>query len=714
MSGLQKRLLHRLARLYGVETSYLDYRGTRRRAAPESLLAALRALGAPLAKPEHLSGALRETLQRQWRRICEPVVVAWGGKPPCLELRLPGRAGAGPAGCRLELEDGRELRWSRRLERLPGLRAALVEGEAYTVKGLALPRRLPEGYHRLTLDLPGSRQEVLIISAPLQAHTSPGSAAEGAWGVFLPLYALRTGTDWGAGDLSGLQDLLQLVQGLGGSIAGTLPLLATYLDEPFAPSPYQPVSRLFWNEFYLDVTRSPEFGASPEARALFDDRAFQAELASLKAAPLVDYKGGMKLKRRVLEACLRHLLADGSGSGRLAAFRRWAEENPGARDYARFRAAVEKQRAPWTKWPERLQEGTLLGGDYEPEAEHYHLYVQWLAREQFQNLSAGARQRGLSLYLDFPLGVHGGGYDVWRGQAIFVREASSGAPPDELFGGGQDWHFPPLHPERLREQGYRYFIACLRHHLRHAGILRLDHVTGLHHLYWIPAGLPAAEGVYVRYRSEEFYAVLTLESRRSQSLIVGEDLGTVPGYVRRAMARHRIQRMYILPFETTGDSGRVLRPVPANALAALNTHDMPPFAAYWQSRRGKEERLTLPAYLYRRGLLETPTQKTGALLRGCLAHLAASRARVVLVNLEDLWLETEPQNIPGTVDQYPNWRRKARCTLEEISRMPEVLEALAELSRLRNRRVKVRPRRSLRITGKILQTGREGFNHHEH
>ena len=504
------------------------------------------------------------------------------------------------------------------------------------------------------------------------------------------------------------------MQGLGGSIAGTLPLLATYLDEPFAPSPYQPVSRLFWNEFYLDVTRSPEFGASPEARALFDDRAFQAELASLKAAPLVDYKGGMKLKRRVLEACLRHLLADGSGSGRLAAFRRWAEENPGARDYARFRAAVEKQRAPWTKWPERLQEGTLLGGDYEPEAEHYHLYVQWLAREQFQNLSAGARQRGLSLYLDFPLGVHGGGYDVWRGQAIFVREASSGAPPDELFGGGQDWHFPPLHPERLREQGYRYFIACLRHHLRHAGILRLDHVMGLHHLYWIPAGLPAAEGVYVRYRSEEFYAVLTLESRRSQSLIVGEDLGTVPGYVRRAMARHRIQRMYILPFETTGDSGRVLRPVPANALAALNTHDMPPFAAYWQSRRGKEERLTLPAYLYRRGLLETPTQKTGALLRGCLAHLAASRARVVLVNLEDLWLETEPQNIPGTVDQYPNWRRKARCTLEEISRMPEVLEALAELSRLRNRRVKVRPRRSLRITGKILQTGREGFNHHEH
>ena len=714
MSGLQTRLLHRLARLYGVETSYLDYQGTRRQATPESLLAALRALGAPLAKPEHLPGALRETIQRRWQRTCEPVVVAWEGKTPCLELRLPGRAATGPAGCRLQLEDGRELRWSRRLEHLPGLRSALVEGEVYTVKGLPLPSRLPEGYHRLTLDLPGSRQGILIISAPLQSHTSPGSSSNRTWGVFLPLYALRTGTDWGTGDLSGLQELLQMVQGLGGSIAGTLPLLASYLDEPFAPSPYQPVSRLFWNEFYLDVTRSPEFGSSTEARALFDGPAFQAELASLKAAPLVDYKGGMRLKRRVLEACLRHLLAGGPGSGRLAAFRRWAGENPSARDYARFRAAVEKQRALWPEWPERLREGTLQEGDYELEAEQYHLYVQWLAREQFQDLSAWARQRGLTLYLDFPLGVHGGGYDVWRWQGIFAREASSGAPPDRLFSGGQDWHFPPLHPERLREQGYRYYIACLRHHLRHAGILRLDHVMGLHHLYWIPAGLPATEGVYVRYRSEELYAILTLESRRSQSLIVGEDLGTVPGYVRRAMARHQIQRMYILPFETTGDAGRPLRPVPPNALAALNTHDMPPFAAYWQSLRGKAEGLALSAYLYRRGLLETTTQNTRSLLRGCLAHLAASRARVVLVNLEDLWLETEPQNVPGTLEEYPNWRRKARYTLEEISRMPEVLETLAELNRLRNRRVRVRPRRSLRLTGKILQTGREGSNHHEH
>lgn len=709
MSGLEKRLLHSLARLYGVETSFLDYRGTRRQAAPESLLAALRALGAPVEKLDQLPGALRETRQKQWRRICEPVIVAWGGTPPWLELRLPAQACGGSAGCRLRLEDGRELHWSRRLERLPALKTRLVEGVAYMVRGLDLPRGLPAGYHRLTLELPGSRQEILIISAPLRAHTSPAGAENRTWGIFLPLYALRTGRDLGAGDLGGLGELLQFVHGQGGSIAGVLPLLAAYLEEPFAPSPYQPVSRLFWNEFYLDVCQSPEYKASPRARALFDDHAFRAELAKLKAAPLVDYKRGMKLKRAVLEACLSYLLE--GGSGRLAAFRRWTGENPGALDYARFRAAVEKQRVTWLKWPERLREGTLKEGDYEPAAEHYHLYVQWLVQEQLQNLSALARLKGLTLYLDLPLGVHEGGYDVWRERGVFVREASSGAPPDELFGGGQDWQFPPLHPEAIREQGYSYYIACLRHHLRYAGVLRLDHVMGLHHLYWIPAGLPASEGVYVRYRSEEFYAILTLESRRNRSLIVGEDLGTVPGYVRKAMARHRIQRMYILPFEITGDSRRVLRPVPPNALAALNTHDMPPFAAHWQTRSGRREQLTLPAYLYRRGLLDTPTRETGAILRGCLAHLAASRARVALVNLEDLWLETEPQNIPGTIDEYPNWRRKARYSLEDFSQKPEILETLAELHRLRTMRVRVRPRRPLRITGKLTQTGKEGFNH---
>ncbi|MBC7106597.1 MAG: 4-alpha-glucanotransferase, partial [Firmicutes bacterium] len=300
---------------------------------------------------------------------------------------------------------------------------------------------------------------------------------------------------------------------------------------------------------------------------------------------------------------------------------------PGVRDYARFRAAVERRRGGWTSWPAMMRDGRLEEGDYDPQNEQYHLYVQWAASEQFGVLADRARAEGVGLYLDFPLGVHREGYDVWRERGVFVLKANSGAPPDPFFTGGQDWGFPPLHPEAVREQGYRYFRACLRHHLRHAGALRLDHVMGLHRLFWVPRGLPAREGVYVRYPAEEFYALLCLESLRHGSALVGEDLGTVPRYVRSAMGRHGVYRMYILPFELTPHPGKTLRYVPADRLAGLNTHDMPPFAAFWEAC-DDAVRSSVARFLRDRGWLGAPEEGPGEVLRAALRYLAASRARV--------------------------------------------------------------------------------------
>ncbi|MBC7325390.1 MAG: 4-alpha-glucanotransferase, partial [Moorella sp. (in: Bacteria)] len=371
-------------------------------------------------------------------------------------------------------------------------------------------------------------------------------------------------------------------------------------------------------------------------------------------------------------------------SERQAALRSWAEKHPAAQDYARFRAVVERQRAGWPAWPARMRNGILQEQDYDPEAERYHLYVQWLAFQQFREAADRARQSGQGLYLDLPLGVHPDGYDVWRERAAFAPEASVGAPPDAFFAQGQDWGFPPLHPERIRDQGYRYYLACLRHHLRHASVLRLDHVMGLHRLFWVPRSLSAREGVYVRYRAEEFYAILTLESQRSRTLLVGEDLGTVPGCVRAAMTRHKVYRMYVLPFEYKPDPYQALRPIPAGVLACLNTHDMPPFKAFWlEKEKNINDRLALPLFLRRRGRLQIPTNNVEAVFLACLKHLAASRARLLAVNLEDLWLETAPQNVPGTGDEYPNWRRKARYALETFTQKPEVRAALSEINRLR-------------------------------
>lgn len=679
MPGTELRLLYQLARLYGVETHYHDVAGERRPAAPPTLLSVLRALGAPVAGLADVPGALRERRQEKWRRCSRPVLVAWDGEPAHFELSMPAASSERPAYCSVELENGEERHWTCDLASLPVAREATVEGVNYIVRELALPADLPRGYHKVRVATGRHTCESLLIRAPRQVYNLSNDTTGRIWGVFIPLYALHSGSSWGAGNFTDLGNLMHWTQEMGGSLVGTLPLLATFLDEPFDPSPYAPASRLFWNEFYLDVTRIPELQRCPEAGTLAQSPDFQKKVASLQATPLVEYRHGMAVRRSVLEELARCFFAE--DSGRQAALRRWVFEKPAAVDYARFRAATDRRRDGWPLWPDRMRDGLLREGDYDPEAERYHLYAQWVAEEQLQALAAETRKNGPGMYLDFPLGVHSAGYDVWREREAFVMSAGTGAPPDALFEEGQDWGFPPLHPERIREQGYRYYIACLRHHLRHAGVLRLDHVMGLHHLFWIPPGMGAREGIYVRYRSAEFYAVLALESHRYKTAIVGEDLGTVPPYVRADMSRHGLHRMYVLPFEIEAESA-ALRPVPASAAASLNTHDMPPFAASLGAP-AKGNRSALCDFLRTEGLLETEADDAASLIRACLAYLAVSKAPLVLVNLEDLWQETEPQNVPGTGVDAPNWRRKARYGLEVFTQMPGVVETLRHVNHLR-------------------------------
>lgn len=676
-----RRALHQLARLYGITTEYRDFTDGLRQASPHALLAALGALGAPVAGAADIPDALHRRRLELWSRRCEPVAVCRAGEKSALELRLEAGRCNGRIHCRLVPEAGAPRQWRCELARLPVVGAEKVAGVEYTARRLPLPAGLPPGYHRLTIQFSDGICETTLISAPARAYALP-AGADRLWGVFVPLYALRSEGSWAAGDVTDLETLQNWVRSLGGSLAGTLPLLAAYLDDPFDPSPYAPVSRMFWNEFYLDVARIPELGNCPSAQELLTSPAFQADIEALRKTPLVDYRRGMAVKRSVLDLLARCCYA--GESARLGELRRWAAENPSVQDYARFRAAVVRQGCVWTTWPERMRSGDLRPGDFDLEVERYHLYVQWVAHQQFRDLAVRAREHGPGLYLDFPLGVHGSGYDVWRERGVFATGATCGAPPDRLNAGGQNWGFPPLHPDGLRQQAYRYFIAGLRHHLRHAGVLRLDHVMGMHRLFWIPAGLPAGEGVYVRYPAQEFYAILALESRRHRTVLVGEDLGTVPESVRTAMSRNGLSRMYVLPFEFKQVPRRGLRPVPAGSLACLNTHDMPTFTSFWRQSE-PATRAALARFLYHRGLLKTPTGNVQTVLQACYKYLAAGPAGIVLVNLEDLWLETAPQNIPGTGPEKPNWRRKARRDLEDLNRMPGVLEILRAIDRLRKK-----------------------------
>jgi 4-alpha-glucanotransferase len=633
------RSLLQLARLYGIQTSYIDMTHQRRDADPDSLLLTLRAMGAGVERTADVAAALARRREELRKRTVEPVMVAWDGK-----------LGS---------------------------------------------RRFDIGYH----DIEVRGQRVFVIAAPTTSFFDKDTKR---WGVFTPIYALHSKRNRNAGDLTDFENVMDWMHGFGGTVAATLPLLGAFLDEPFNPSPYSPATRLFWNEFYIDVERIPEFrGASAPTEP--------------KKTKFVDYRGVMAHKRRVLEELSRKFFAKPAPE-RLQSFQTFIRENKNVEDYACFRAVTDRMKAGWHAWPARLRGGRIRKSDYDEATKNYHLYAQWTIQDQLQSLSQRAAARDQCLYLDVPLGLHSESYDIWRNRELFVEGVCAGAPPDPVFTKGQNWVFPPMNPEAMRLDRYQYLIAYLRNHFRFAKLLRFDHVMGLHRLYWIPNDLTGDKGVYVEYPAEELWAILSLESHRYKAGIVGENLGTVPPSVNAAMKKHDIRQMYVVQYEIMGDAEKPLRPPPEKCVASLNTHDMPPFRAFLDGA-DIDDRLDLGfinekiAHTERkqrklmRAALEKWGRKSGDVDRilhsknsinvtrfpftHTMQFLSESMANIVLANLEDLWEETFPQNVPATNEERPNWRRRVRPSIEQIRKMAGVAEVLSNVFAQRSRSLPV-------------------------
>jgi 4-alpha-glucanotransferase len=646
-----------LAARWGVQPAYTDWRGQTRRPSAEALCAVLRALGAPIEDPAGAEEALRASAAPPGSAL-PPVLVAWDGW-------LPETGGlAADVQAEATLEDG---------------------GRVVGTLGRLRATPLPLGLHELRLDAGGGVAASTVIAAPRRA----AAVADRPWGLFLPLHALRTERTGALADFTDLRSFGRWVAARGGGLVGVLPLLAAFLDEPFEPSPYAPASRLFWNELYVDP-------AEAAVRAHAPPGAVPARTAAGADAEFVDYRSAAAEHHAALAAAAEAFFARG-GHARDPDYRRFLEERPRAADYARFRGATARFGRGWPAWPAPARQGRLEPADVDQGAERYHLFAQWTADRQLAAHRVDAT--AADLYLDLPLGVHGAGYDVWREPHLFASGMSAGAPPDALFGGGQNWGFPPLEPTAARAGGHRYFAACLRHQLQRCGALRLDHVMSLERLYWIPDGFPATDGVYVTNPVEELFAVLALESSRAGAPVIGEDLGTVTPRIRHALAEHGVLRMYVAPFEARPDDPDPLPAAPEAALATLNTHDMPPFAAFWagvdladqrnlgwldeaSEAQARSERQVLRGALARATGLPSEASAAAA-FPALLERLAAGPARILLANAEDLWGETRPQNVPGTSVERPNWRRRAAHPLEAWSALAGVEETLARLRRAR-------------------------------
>jgi 4-alpha-glucanotransferase len=727
-----------LGRLCGIAPEYCDNFGGCHPTSPDAFKALLSAMGVPWEEPERRQELARRRLG-PWGRFLQPVQLLSPASPgkvygyfltPSADLPSPVKIRGS-----VSAESGPGFDWQGELNRPPAASRTVPGGVRHRLE-LRLPGELPLGYYDLQLrveagGLAESGQTRLIV-APEQAYF-PDCLAAGRrlWGLNLPLYALRSASNWGIGDFGDLMAVTDWAATLGAAFVGVNPLHAPSAAAEADPSPYAPTSRLFYNFLYLDLERVPEMELCPEARELVASPEFQTSRARLREGPLVPYPQVFDLKRQVLELLFQAFRdchgppeAPRSRRGReFAAFLR--DQSDSLKGFGAFGALAHHfQQGDWRRWPgeyHRPGNPAVAGFVREHQAEtRLYQYAQWLAAAQLQEVGETARQRGLpfTLYQDLALGAGAGGFDTWAYPDLFAKDVAIGAPPDAFSPKGQNWGIPPIIPEALRESGYQLFIDTIRANGPVGGMLRLDHVMGLFRLLWIPAGMAPAQGAYVYYPARELLAILALESVRRRTLIIGEDLGTVSPRVRRDLERLGVFSYRVFYFERRPDGG-FLPPesYPARAVAAVTTHDLPTLAGFWQGRDlafrrdanlyadphqadtdaalRQRERLQLVEALQGRGLLpdeaearpEPSSPCPPQVREGVLEYLAQSEAALLEVRLEEVFGWTDQQNFPGTREEHPNWRRRLPLTLEEMARAPGAESLAARLDKYRTNKI---------------------------
>ena len=702
--------LDTLAERVGIEGAYWDIFGNFHPTAKETKRALLVALGFESGSAEAIQAATLALEETSWRQGIDPVSVLPTGTRFSIPVHIPETLMSRTLRWELRLEDGCETKGECQPDSLHEEERRTVAGSSYSRRQLSLSASLPPGYHLLQVSLGENVWTCKLIATPSRAYVPPWmEEGERRWGIACQLYSLRTQGNWGMGDFSDLEELATHAAGLGATLVGINPIHALFPGLPEMASPYSPSSRLFNNPLYLDLTAVEEFPACEAACGLAGNDRFAERMQEARGATLVDYPAVATLKLEMLKLlfeCFERLhpqCADPDSRRRdFEAFR--AGGGKALRRYALFETLQQRfPRLPWPDWPEPYRDPERVEQSVFPR-EHarqieFWVYVQWQVERQ---LAAVAHRTGAvledGLYRDMAVAPHPYGSDVWSDQALYLHTVRIGAPPDEFNPLGQNWDLPPMDPIRLRERAYAPFIDILRANMRHAGVLRIDHAIGLQHLFCVVGKNAGQAGSYLRYPFEDLLGILALESVRNQCLIVGEDLGTVPEGFRERLEERGILSYRVFHFERHSD-GLFRRPglYPERALTISGTHDMPSLRGYWLSRdlehrkrlglfsetetheqvaraRG-EDKIRLLAALTDQNLLEGTTKiEDGAdelaireLILAVQQFIAGSPSCLMMVNLEDMMEEIEQINLPGTIDEHPNWRRKLGAFLDILA-----------------------------------------------
>jgi 4-alpha-glucanotransferase len=592
--------------------------------------------------------------------------------PPRFPRRLLGEAvvirSGRPARTALKRAATLPLRW-----KIVADLKVIAQGEVHDPV-IIWPPDLPEGSYRLHLtDASGHSEDVPLIVAPPKAF---GGDFDRCWLLAVQLYGVRSARNWGIGDFTDLEGLIELARQLGADGVGLNPLHALFDDRPGDCSPYSPNSRLFLNALYIDVERAAGF--QPGA-------ANNAALAKLRQGDIVDYVAVAGLKWRALRSAFGKFQSQTNNPQRCDFEKFRTERAPLLQRFACFEVLRHKFNNPWWEWPQEWREpgeascARLRQGVDGDEVEFVE-FVQWIADRQLGACQARAKSLGMKvgLYLDVAVGVQSDGFDAWNEQIAIARRLAVGAPPDALNTAGQDWGLAGFNAAGLERKSFEPYREMLRASMRHAGAIRLDHVLGLKRLYLVPRGFAPDSGVYVQMPFEALLAATAQESMAHRCVVIGEDLGTVPEGFREEMADWGIWSYQVMMFERD-DHGRFrgIDYYTPNALVTFNTHDLSTYAGWrsfsdlklkrslgidpGESDDARWHALTMLSDVLRHHAIDTHD------LYAVANFLARTRSRLLAISLEDLLGVIDQPNIPGTVNEHPNWRRRLPLALDEIA-----------------------------------------------
>lgn len=717
--------LDRLSLLAGIEPGYRDAWGQHRAISDATRCALLRAMGLPATNKAEIAQSTRRFEECLHDKILPDVVVVREkeGAPRVSVTISSGTSESERLEWTIEQEGGENITGATSLDTLPVMERFESGEKSYERRTLVLPQALPLGYHRLTARLGGAndRKEATarLIMVPSRCYEPPSLEQGGRrWGFAVQLYGLRSKRNWGMGDFTDLITLIRLASRLGAAVIGLAPLHALFPEHPAHASPYSPSSRLFLNTLYIDVEAIDDYRDSRPAMRLVSSPAFQERLHALREARLIDYEAVSAAKMPVLELLFQAFserLLNNKDDVRVKEFRAFQKRGGSTlKCFATFQAlsesiAGETHGFGWHNWGSEFHDpnsGAVARFALTHEERiNFYEYLQWQAERQLASAMDGARRAGMSigLYHDLAVGADGNGAEAWNWQDLLVWNAGIGAPPDAWNLKGQNWGLPPFNPLTLQEKGYAPFIELLRDNMRRGGALRIDHILGLMRLYWIPSGDAPGEGAYVAYPWRDLLGIVALESRRNRCLVIGEDLGTVPEGLREALAEAGILSYRLFYFEKTDGSFSRPEQYPSEALVAVGTHDLPTLSSFWQGadialrdrlalwptpqhreneRRARDsDRAAIRELLAAEGLLK-PGPIEPQLAEAVYAFLARTPCRLLMVQLEDVIGQIEQVNVPGTVDQHPNWRQRLAVPVEDLfadSRVCRVAERLQEV-----------------------------------